>query len=483
MDLKAMRQRFHAEIPAALADLQKEANTVIDKAKAENRDVTDEEYATIEGIRTKADALNTERTGLQAQITERERRMNVMQSFQTPAAPAAPGAQPALTPPVLTPSDPSAGQTTSLHVTSAEKPFHTLGHQLRAVMCLEQQGVSNRVKEDAINRLSAVDEIARQYAAAQGMNQAVPSEGGFAVFPEFAKGIWDEMNTGTNNLVPMTDSYPVEGESLTLTANAETARTTGQRYGGVKGYWIHEADLITKSKPALRQVKIAPEELAVMVYLTDKLLQNNVLALDQFCRKAASDEINFLVGDAIFEGTGAGQPKGLMNSGCLITVAKETGQANGTVVEENVTKMFNRMHPNFRQRAVFLINNDVEPQLDLMNRTIKNVAGTDNVGGSYSRIWDPDKRTLKGRPVVVIEYANALGTAGDIVFADMKGYLLGLRSGGIKEAMSMHVRFEYAETALRFMFAADGQPWLASALTPFKGTTTTSSFVALANRP
>ena len=48
--------------------------------------------------------------------------------------------------------------------------------------------------------------------------------------------------------------------------------------------------------------------------------------------------------------------------------------------------------------------------------------------------------------------------------------------------MSMHLRFDYAETCFRFMFAVDGQPWLASAITPFKGSNDVSPFVALAAR-
>jgi hypothetical protein len=48
--------------------------------------------------------------------------------------------------------------------------------------------------------------------------------------------------------------------------------------------------------------------------------------------------------------------------------------------------------------------------------------------------------------------------------------------------MSMHIRFEYAEQAFRFMFEVDGQPWLDSAQTPYKGSNTLSTFVKLQTR-
>lgn len=49
--------------------------------------------------------------------------------------------------------------------------------------------------------------------------------------------------------------------------------------------------------------------------------------------------------------------------------------------------------------------------------------------------------------------------------------------------MSIHLRFDYGETAFRFMFEIDGQPWIAEPLTPFKGSANTlSPFVTLATR-
>ena len=54
--------------------------------------------------------------------------------------------------------------------------------------------------------------------------------------------------------------------------------------------------------------------------------------------------------------------------------------------------------------------------------------------------------------------------------------------GSVRSDISMHLRFDYAESAFRFMWEADGQPWLASALTPFKGSNTLSTFVSLATR-
>jgi HK97 family phage major capsid protein len=88
------------------------------------------------------------------------------------------------------------------------------------------------------------------------------------------------------------------------------------------------------------------------------------------------------------------------------------------------------------------------------------VAGTENVGGYANKVYDAEKRTLKGRPIKFVEYCETLGTKGDIMLANLGWYATGTRSAA-SAAMSMHLRFDYAETAFRFMYELDGQPWLA----------------------
>ena len=333
---------------------------------------------------------------------------------------------------------------------------------------------------DAVSpeRRGSVD--ARLYAAS-GANQSVGSEGGFLVPPAFSTTIWDGLNQSTDNLLNMTDNYTVTGESITFPANAETNRATGSRYGGVRGYWISEAAQMTGSKPAFRRVKIEPQQLAVLCYVTEKLLNNSPVALEQYITRAATDEINFLVGDAIINGSGSGQPKGILNSGSFVSVAKASGQANTTFLQENVGAMWARLHPRSKANAVWLMNNDVTGQLSVMNTLVLNRAGTEVVGGYGPRLYNPEAQTLYGRPIQVVEYCATLGAVGDVILADMKGYLSGTR-GTINSAMSMHLRFDYAEMCYRFMFDVDGTTWLASPLTPYKGAATLSTFVVLAAR-
>lgn len=324
-----------------------------------------------------------------------------------------------------------------------------------------------------------VDDRLSKMAAATGQNQTIGSEGGFLVPPAFSTAIWDGLNDPADSLVSRCDQLTVEGESLTVNANAETSRATGSRYGGIQVKWIAEADQLTNSKVKFRQVKLEPQQLAALVPVTDKLLAN-APALEQYISRAVGDEMNFVVGNAILNGTGAGQPKGFMNSAAKVSVPAESGQAAATIVHQNIVKMWSRLHRRARANAVWYINQDIEPQLHSLGVAV----GTGGLPAYMppNGLADSPYATLLGRPVVPIEFCETLGTEGDIILADLQYYLVGTR-GGVDTAMSMHLRFDYAETVFRFMFAIDGQPWLAAPLTPFKGTGNTQSpFITLATR-
>jgi HK97 family phage major capsid protein len=88
---------------------------------------------------------------------------------------------------------------------------------------------------------------------------------------------------------------------------------------------------------------------------------------------------------------------------------------------------------------------------------------------------------LKGRPVIVIEQASALGDVGDVVLADV-GYMKVATKGGMQQAESMHVQFLTGENTFRFTLRYDSQPSLNSPITPYKGSATQSPFVTLAAR-
>jgi HK97 family phage major capsid protein len=440
-------------------------DAIVAAARAENREYTAEEEAALDGHLAEAKAATAEIERLQRQANREAERAAIASQGGTGRRTMTEQASASDT----VPGDYQPGRVrvegqASRH--DAQRGFRHAGEFYAAVAAAGTPG-------------ARVDDRLEFHTAASGMNQNSGADGGFAVPPAYSTEIWDGLSSDPDNLLPMTDGYTVDGESLTFLANAETSRATGSRYGGVRGYWIAEADQITSSNPKLRRVKIEPQQLAVLVYVTDKLLRNAPAALRQYVNRSATAEINWLTSDAIVNGTGVGKPKGLLVSSARVTVAKETGQGAQTLVANNIIKMWSRCHARARRNAVWLINQDIEPQLYTLSLPVG--AGGAPIFLPQGGLSTSPYASLFGRPVMPSEYCQTLGTEGDIILTDLKAYLSGTR-GGVDEQMSMHLRFDYAETAFRFMYEVDGQPWTASAITPAKSSNTLSPIVTLAAR-
>jgi hypothetical protein len=90
--------------------------------------------------------------------------------------------------------------------------------------------------------------------------------------------------------------------------------------------------------------------------------------------------------------------------------------------------------------------------------------------------------TPEGPPrCIATEYNAALGSVGDIALVDLSQYML-VDKGGVQMATSMHVAFDTDEMRFRITYRVDGKPMWSKSLTPFKGSTSRSPFVALAAR-
>lgn len=326
----------------------------------------------------------------------------------------------------------------------------------------------------------ATDSRLGQYFESRAPTQfgeLIDSDGGFLVPPQFAAGLL-QRTYSIGQVMSRCRQQPMTGNKLVLNGVDETSRATGSRFGGVQAYWLEESGTITASKGKFHQIVLEPEILAALTYVSETLLQDTT-ALTAFINTTFPEEMNFMIEDAIIEGDGAGKPSGIKNHAAMLSITKETGQAAATIVPENIIKMRARLWARSRGNSIWLTNQDIEPQLHTMVLAV----GTGGVpvylpaGGLSGTNFD----TLYGRPVVPVEYAETLGTVGDISLVDLNQYVLGQRAG-VQTATSIHVNFTKIETAFRFHLRIDGQPLWKSALTPFKGTLTQSPFVNLATR-
>ena len=336
-----------------------------------------------------------------------------------------------------------------------EGNFKKFGEYLRAI-----HPIINRGQVDARLKVSS---------------EAEGGAGGFLVPTEFVANLL-MLSLEQAVVRPRAFVMPMPSSAVKIPAVRDTTHATNV-FGGVAAYWTAESGSVTESNPIFRQIGLTAKKLTGYTTVSNELLADAAISLEALLIRMFGEALAYFEDDAFIAGTGAGQPLGILNCPALISVAKESGQAATTIVSENLDKMFSRMLPTSLNRAVWLAHPDTFPQLAALSRTV----GTGGSAVWMTNIANGPPSIIHGRPLILTEKCQTLGTVGDIYFVDFGYYIIGDRQA-MTMAASPHVRFTNDETVYRFVERLDGQPWLDSALTPRHGSNTISPFVALATR-
>lgn len=352
--------------------------------------------------------------------------------------------------------------TIQVTVDEGDHPFKTIAEQVIAVRDFTTS--YGRKVDPRLARLIGSTK------AVQGASEGVPSDGGILLEPTLTPSVIKPIHEA-GVFSADANKLPVSSNSNSGWINGvdETSRATGSRWGGLRGYRLAEGDTVTKSKPGFRRIQWELKKYGVLVYDTNELLKDAAqfsAIVEQGCR----EEIGFMLNDDIMNGLGVSGPQGFMQSGSLITVTRDTGSK---ILGTDISAMWARLSMRSKANAKWYVNPECAPQLDALF-----AVGSTAVLFPYAGYTADGVRTLYGKPVVETEFNAALNTTGDIVLADMSQYLL-WEKGNVEYATSMHVEFLTDQEVARFIYRADGQSAFASALTPYKGTATTSPFVVL----
>ncbi|ANS03534.1 HK97 family major capsid protein [uncultured Mediterranean phage uvDeep-CGR2-KM21-C338] len=301
--------------------------------------------------------------------------------------------------------------------------------------------------------------------------------GGFLVPEEFRPDLM-QIPLEQSVIRPRAFTMPMGSNVLRIPSIKDTSHASNL-FGGVSASWGSEGEDISSStnQPAFGQVVLDAKKLTGYTVISNELVQDSAIAIETLLSRLFGQAISYFEDVAFISGTGAGQPQGVLNSECLISVAKETGQAATTIVKENLDKMYSRMLPSSLGNSVWLAHNDTFPQLASLSQAV----GTGGGPVWVSNVAGGPPNSIYGRPIIFTEKCKTLGTVGDLMLVDLSYYLIGDRQA-LTTSASPHVRFTTQETVFLFSERLDGRMWLDSALTPRNGSNTVSPAVALATR-
>lgn len=457
-----------------LAEIDQHNRQLLETADAEGRGLSEAEQKTL-------DTNSAEFDSVQQEISTRERVRNQQQLIagsdgRRTDPQQTTNARPSNGDSIIRPTQGRVFPNARPDANQARGGFESMGQFFQAVRIAGIPG------QQPDRRLVA-DRVAggvRQDTTVNFANETSGADGGFLVPPDFRTELVSRV-MGEDSLLSLCDQITTNSNSVTMPVDIDEVWNDNT---GVYARWENEGGIKPESKLNLEQMNIRLNKLVALVPVSDELLED-APAIEGYIRKKAPDKINFKVSLAIIAGSGTGQPKGILGSGATITVAAGATPA-GTIQFANIAQMWGRMYGPFRNRAVWLVNPELEAQLMLMFFSNVPVA---SVPATPIPVYMPANSaagqpfaTLLGRPIIPTQACSPLGTLGDIIFADLSQYLALIKTGAIKTDVSIHVYFVQDLTAFRFVLRIGGMPWIPAPFQPRVGTFTQGPFVTLQAR-
>lgn len=339
------------------------------------------------------------------------------------------------------------------------RPYKTLVGQLRDI----KQAAAGYV----------TDEL-RKVQNAYGGTAGVGEDGGFAIQTDFAGAIM-ESAAKAGQILPMVDTYTVtDGHNAVKWVDIEETDISSTVFGGVRVYWAAEAASALATHPKLSEKEMKLEKLLGFAYATYELEADSSF-VNELYNRAFRLAIQRALEAAIVSGDGVGKPLGFLNSGALVTVAKETGQKAATITWKNLSAIYHRLLN--KTQGVWIAHPDAHEQFDFLEFPV----GTGGVPVYLPATLQGSVDTLRGKPIVESDHCSELGAAGDICYIEPSQYMLALK-GGVDAASSIHVQFLTAENCFRFIFRANGMPKRSKPLTIKNSSKPRSHYIALAAR-
>lgn len=314
-------------------------------------------------------------------------------------------------------------------------------------------------------------------------SEAVGADGGFAVPPDFMEAV-RENTAAEDSLLARTDNHTSATNTKTIPVDNNTDWDTTN---GVQAANKGEGQQLAQSKIDLDEQVVRLNKITSLVPVTDELLEDTGFLGTYLARKVGR-KIDFEVSRQIINGTGGGQMLGIINAPCTVSVAKVASQDATSFVAQNVVDMWSRLYGPHAGNSVWLVNQDVIPQLQTMSYPGKDLTGTVDTSGGIA-VYTPSNGfadapfgTLYGRPVIPHQACSTLGSVGDVILADLSEYMTLTKAGGIQAAQSGHLYFDYDMQAFKFCLRVGGQPWWPATVSALNGSATYSPFVVAAVR-
>jgi HK97 family phage major capsid protein/HK97 family phage prohead protease len=182
------------------------------------------------------------------------------------------------------------------------------------------------------------------------------------------------------------------------------------RSGNLTAAWVSETAARPATQPTYGQVKLTVHEMACYVDVSNQLLEDSAFQMESELAADFGEEFGRLEGATFLNGTGTGQPKGLLTE----TLAEVSSGAAAAITSDGLIDLFHSLPSFYAQNATWGMN----------RATISAVRKLKDGAGRY--IWNEpisqgNPATILGRPVIEMpDLPNVAAGDNPIVFGDFQ---------------------------------------------------------------
>ena len=202
------------------------------------------------------------------------------------------------------------------------------------------------------------------------LQEGIDAQGGYLVPEEYDSRLIDAL-TEENVIRKLGTRITTSGEHKINIAATKPAAA-----------WIEEGGALSFGDATFDQIILDAHKLHVAIKVTEELLYDNAFKLEDYILEAFTKALANAEEDAFINGTGVGQPLGILaeTGGAEIGVTSETAQPTA---DEVISLVYSLKRP-YRKNAVFLTNDKCLAYL----RTLKDLTG--------QYLWQPSLK--EGEP-------------------------------------------------------------------------------------
>ena len=184
--------------------------------------------------------------------------------------------------------------------------------------------------------------------------------------------------------------------------------------------WVAEAAAYSTSDETFAEVTLSAYKATTLIKVSEEMLHDSAFPVESFLATEFGRRIGKLEETAFINGTGSGQPTGIVGGSTL----GKTATATNAITADELTDTFYALGRAYRARSSWIMADSTVKMI----RKLKTGVSSDNTYLWQAGLVSGEPDRLLGRPVYVSEFMPAATTGlKPVIFGDISAYYIGDR--------------------------------------------------------